>query len=242
MAHFYFSDEAASAVPGGSVVVSGSEARHAITVGRLKRGERLSVGDGRGTVAVGAVADIGADQFELHVASVDHTEAPSPAVWLAQALAKSDRDELAIQAATELGVDGVIPWAAGRSIVKWDGKKQLKNEQRWQNILREASKQSMRSRIPVSSQLASTSALEKLGDDFHIVVLDPTGEKPLDELHTDGRDILLVVGPEGGIMPTELAKLTEAGASVVSLGSRIMRTSTAGPAALAVLNSRLNRW
>lgn len=160
MAHFYFSDEAATAASGGVVVVSGAEARHAITVGRLARGERLSVGDGRGTVAVGTVSDVGAERFELLVEHIERTEAPSPAVWLAQALAKSDRDELAIQAATELGVDGVIPWAAGRSIVKWDAKKQLKSEQRWQSIVREASKQSMRNRIPELHPLASTSVLE----------------------------------------------------------------------------------
>lgn len=191
---------------------------------------------------MGEVSSIGPEQFTLVVESKSVEAVPNPQLWLAQALAKSDRDELAIQTATELGVDGVIPWAAGRSIVKWDGPKQLKNEARWESILREASKQSMRRRIPTLHSLASTSALEKLGDDFHIVVLDPTGEEPLSTLHAEGRDILLVVGPEGGITPAELSRLTAAGASVASMGSRIMRTSTAGPAAIAVLNGRLNRW
>ena len=242
MAHFYLSDEAASATVGASIVVSGSEARHAITVGRVKTGERLSVGDGCGTIVEGVVSIVAADHFTLVAESVDLEVVRGPQLWLAQALAKGDRDELAIQAATELGVDGVIPWAATRSIVKWEGAKARKHEERWRSILREASKQSVRHRIPALKSLASTTAIEKLGDDFRLVVLDPTGEESLSVLPVDGRDILLVVGPEGGITPPELSRFRESGAAIVSLGSRIMRTSTAGPAANAVLNSRLNRW
>ncbi len=242
MAHFYLSDGATSAVPGSLVEVAGAEARHAITVGRLKLGERLSVGDGNGAVVSGDVTMVGADRFTLLVQSVDFEEEASPSLWLAQALAKNDRDELAIQAATELGVDGIIPWASARSIVKWDAKKQHKHEERWRSILREASKQSMRYRIPVLRALASTGTLAKLGEEFQVVVLDPTGDEPLSALTTDGRDIVLVVGPEGGITPAELARFRSGGAFVASLGSHVMRTSTAGPAAIAVLNGRLHRW
>lgn len=242
MAHFYFSADATHAVPGSSVEVSGPEARHAMTVGRLKLGERLSVGDGQGIITHGVVSFVGDDRFTLDVEAISVEVEPSSYLWLAQALAKNDRDELAIQAATELGVDGVIPWAAARSIVKWEGTKQRKHEQRWQSILREASKQSMRHRIPAMRPLASSSVIEKLGGEFHLVVLDPTGEEPLSALTTDGRDILLVVGPEGGITQAELSRFAAAGASILSLGSRILRTSTAGPAAVAVLNGLLHRW
>lgn len=242
MAHLYLSDDATSAVVGEQIEVTGSEARHAVTVGRVRTGERLSVGDGRGTIAEGKVSAVGAEQLSLLVESTSHEAPPAPQLWLAQALAKSGRDERAIQAATELGVDGVIPWAAGRSIVTWSGPKQRKNETRWGSILREASKQSMRHRVPVLRALASTSALLAAGDNFRLVVLDPAGDEPLSGMRTDGRDILLIVGPEGGITPAELSRFGEAGASVVSLGSRIMRTSTAGPAAIAVLNGRLGRW
>lgn len=222
--------------------VTGAEARHAITVGRLKVGERLSVGDGNGTVVAGEVSIVEADRFTLLAESVEIEDEPRPSLWLAQALAKNDRDELAIQAATELGVDGVIPWAAERSIVKWDAKKQAKHEQRWQSILREASKQSVRHRIPVLQPMTSTKTLAALGEDFHLIVLEPTGPQPLSALQLDGRDILLIVGPEGGIAPAELSRFTAAGASVVSMGTHVLRTSTAGPAAIAVLNSRLQRW
>lgn len=225
-----------------TVEVTGSEARHAITVGRLKIGERLSVGDGHGTIAEGVVSAVGSDRFDIVVESVGVEDEPRPSLWLAQALAKNDRDELAIQVSTELGVDGVIPWAAGRSIVKWEGAKQRKHQQRWESILREASKQSLRHRIPELRPLASTSALAKLGAEFRIVVLAPTGSEPLSLLLPDERDILLVVGPEGGIASGELARFAAAGASIVTLGSRILRTSTAGPAAISVLNSALGRW
>jgi 16S rRNA (uracil1498-N3)-methyltransferase len=242
VAHFYLSDAVTDAVAGSIVAVTGREAHHAVTVGRLRTGERLSVGDGRGLVAEGVVGVVESDRFELSVESTRFEEAPSPALWLAQALAKNDRDELAIQAATELGIDGVIPWAAGRSIVKWEGAKAGKHEERWASILREASKQSMRHRVPELRPLASTAALAKRGEDFQLVVLEPTATTPLGSLRADGRDLLLVVGPEGGVAPSELARLEAAGGSAFALGSTVLRTSTAGPAAIAVLNLVLGRW
>lgn len=242
MAHFYLSDTATDAVVGSTVTVTGSEARHAVTVGRLKVGERMSVGDGLGLIVDGLVTRVSGESFEVAVESTRFEEAPRPAIWLAQALAKNDRDELAIQAATELGVDGVIPWAAGRSIVKWEGAKVRKHEERWASILREASKQSVRHRVPELRPLASTAALARLGEEFQLVVLEPTADRALSALHTTGRDLLVVVGPEGGIAPAELARLGAAGASVVSLGRNVLRTSTAGPAAIAVLNVVVGRW
>jgi 16S rRNA (uracil1498-N3)-methyltransferase len=242
VAHFYLSETATDAEIGGILVVTGPEARHAVTVGRLKTGERLSVGDGQGMIAEGVVSAVGADRFELSVEATRFEDAPRPAIWLAQALAQNDRDELAIQAATELGVDGVIPWAAGRSIVKWEGAKVRRHEERWASILREASKQSVRHRVPELRPLTSTSALARLGEEFQLVVLEPTAGLKLSALPRTGRDLLLVVGPEGGIAPAELAGLAAGGASAVSLGTNILRASTAGPAAIAVLSVALGRW
>lgn len=242
MAHFYLSDAVTAAVIGAVVVVTGSEARHAVTVGRLRAGETLSVGDGNGMIASGVVSTVDADRFQLTVQSLHFEEEPGPSLWLAQALAKNDRDELAIQAATELGIDGVIPWSAGRSIVKWEGSKVAKHEERWASILREASKQSMRHRIPRLRPITSTAGIARLAAEFHIVVLEPTGTARLSALAIHDRDILLVVGPEGGIAPAELSRFAAAGASVVTMGDRILRTSTAGPAAIAVLNGALSRW
>ena len=163
-------------------------------------------------------------------------------IFLAQALAKGDRDELAVQAATELGVDGVIPWTAARSISRWEGAKVAKGHDRWSAIVREATKQSIRAWLPDVLDLASTNQLSRLAGEVRMLVLEPTADLALSALEADDRDIVLVVGPEGGIAPTELATLTAAGATLVRLGDTVLRTSTAGPAAIAVLNAKLGRW
>lgn len=242
MAHFYLSEELVAAERGARVTVTGAEARHAVSVSRLVVGDRISVGNGAGLVVTGAVVSAEPAEFVVEVDAVATTPPNSPTIWLAQALAKGDRDEYAVQQSTELGVDGVIPWAAQRSIVKWEGNKVAKGHQRWSAIVREATKQSLRPWIPEVGELASTIVLCALADMARVVVLDPTAEQPLSSLEPDGRDIVLVVGPEGGISDAELSRFDIAGASTWSLGGGILRTSTAGPAAIAVLNTRLGRW
>lgn len=242
MAHFYLSDELAFATVGERITVSGAEARHAVAVSRLAVGESISVGNGTGLVVTGMIVTADPAEFAVEVATVSHTPPNSPAIWLAQALAKGDRDEYAVQQATELGVDGVIPWSAQRSIVKWEGNKVAKGHQRWSAIVREATKQSLRPWIPEVGDLASTSVLSALAAETRMIVLDPTAEQALSALEPDARDIVLVVGPEGGVSGAELAQLIAAGASAWRLGSPVLRTSTAGPAAIAVLNTRLGRW
>jgi 16S rRNA (uracil1498-N3)-methyltransferase len=242
MAHFYLSDELASAAVGERISVTGAEARHAVTVSRLAPGESIAVGNGAGLVATGTIGSADPSEFVVEVVAVSDTPTNSPAIWLAQALAKGDRDEYAVQQATELGVDGVIPWSAQRSIVKWEGNKIAKGHQRWSAIVREATKQSLRPWIPEVADLASTAILCALAGQTRMLVLDPTAEQPLSAFEPDGRDIVLVVGPEGGVSAAELSRLAAAGASAWSLGTPVLRTSTAGPAAIAVLNTRLGRW
>jgi 16S rRNA (uracil1498-N3)-methyltransferase len=232
--------QGADVVAGSVVQVTGDEARHAITVARIRVGERISVSDGDGLLASGTVTSTDAGVVTVDVESAVRHPAPVPEVWLAQALAKGDRDELAVQAATELGVSGVIPWAADRSISRWEGAKAERGRERWGSIVREATKQSIRSRVPSVEPLATTAALTKLPG--RILVLEPTATERLTEVALDGGRITLVVGPEGGISPRELEALTAAGAVPVRLGPEVLRTSTAGPAALAVLNARLARW
>lgn len=236
MASLYLSSALESTEVGSVVTLTGDEAKHAVTVARTRVGERLAIGNGRGLVASGTVTST--EPFSLEVDEVRVEPAPDPQLWLVQALAKGDRDELAVQAATELGVSGVIPWAAERSVSRWDGAKAAKGIARWQAIVREASKQSIRAWVPEVGALATTNQLEGF-----LLVLDPTAATALSavELPTTGR-ISVVVGPEGGISPRELEKLEGAGAVRVRLGQEILRTSTAGPAAIAVLNARLGRW
>lgn len=243
MASLYLIPEidAQDAVAGGVVRVMGDEARHAISVARLRVGERVSVGDGSGLIVEGVVASTDDAVLSVTVERAIHEERPGPELWLAQALAKGDRDELAVQAATELGVSGVIPWAAERSVSRWEGTKAEKGRERWASIVREASKQSIRAWVPEVAPLATTAQLATLGG--AVLVLEPTASASLTEFDLGQHDhITILVGPEGGVSPRELATLDDAGAAAVRLGSEVLRTSTAGPAALAVLNVRLGRW
>jgi 16S rRNA (uracil1498-N3)-methyltransferase len=225
----------------GRVRITGDEARHAISVARVRVGERLAVGDGSGLIVEGTVAAVADGVLELDAELVRREEPASPELWLAQALAKGDRDELAVQAATELGVAGVIPWQAERSVSRWAGAKEQRGVERWRSIVREASKQSVRAWVPRVEPAVTVSHLAALGG--AVLVLEPTASAPLTGFDPAGHDrITLVVGPEGGVSPAELETLEAAGAVPLRLGTEILRTSTAGPAALAVLNARLGRW
>lgn len=242
MASLYLNPELepADAEVGSRVVVTGDEARHAATVARVRVGERIAIGDGAGFVVRGPVVEASAAELAIEVDEVRHDPEPEPPLWLAQALAKGDRDELAIQAATELGVAGVIPWSAERSVSRWEGAKAAKGRERWTSIVREATKQAVRSRIPEVESLATTAELAQLPG--RILVLDPLGDTALTALPLGRERLTLVVGPEGGITPREFDALVAAGAVRVRLGPEVLRTSTAGPAAIAVLNARLGRW
>lgn len=240
MAHFYLNESLIEVTPGASVELTGAEAKHAVTVSRMRVGETLSIGNGQGLLVTGEITEADAARLSLRADTVVHAAAPAPRITLAQALAKGDRDELAIQAATELGVDRVVPWSAERSISRWDATKAVKGRARWESIVREATKQSIRAWLPAVDALQGTKRLA--ARDERILVLDPTGDVALTRLELDDRDLMLVVGPEGGVSDAELRVFREAGAEVVRLGPEVLRTSTAGPAALAVLNARLGRW
>jgi 16S rRNA (uracil1498-N3)-methyltransferase len=240
MASLYLSPSLGDAAAGSVVTLGGDEGRHAITVARVRIGETLSISDGAGLVVSGAVASIDGSVLTLEVETATRHPAPAPELWLAQALAKGDRDELAVQAVTELGVSGVIPWAAERSISRWGGPKAVKGRERWASIVREATKQSIRPWVPAVEPIAATASLAKLPG--LVLVLEPTASARLTEVELDADRITLVVGPEGGVSPRELDVLGAAGAVAVRLGPEVLRTSTAGPAALAVLNGRLGRW
>ncbi|MDP3951265.1 16S rRNA (uracil(1498)-N(3))-methyltransferase [Microbacterium sp.] len=242
MALHFLVESSGSAAVGDIVSLTGAEAKHAAVVRRLRVGETVTIGDGAGTWLDGAVTDVSATRVDVRVTGRVEADAPSTRLVLVQALAKGDRDELAVQAACELGVDEVVPWQASRSISRWEGPKAVKGRERWGAIVREASKQAHRAWVPEVSAPLSTGQLIARAEGQRMLVLDPTASTRLSSIKTDGRDLVLVVGPEGGITPEELRKFEAAGAERIRLGETVLRTSTAGPAAIAVLSVALGRW
>lgn len=242
MALHFLVESSSRAVVGDIVSLTGAEAKHAAVVRRLRVGETVTVGDGSGVWLTGVAEEVAPARVDVRISDRIEQPAPSPRIVLVQALAKGDRDELAIQAACELGVDEVVPWQASRSISRWDGAKAVKGRERWATIVREAAKQAHRTWVPSVTPPVQTSDLVTRAAEQRVLVLDPTADVRLSEVVADGRDLVLVVGPEGGLTDDELTKLTDAGAERVLLGDTVLRTSTAGPAAIAVLSVALGRW
>ncbi|WP_338898353.1 16S rRNA (uracil(1498)-N(3))-methyltransferase [Streptomyces sp. TG1A-60] len=231
---------------GGEFVLDGPEGRHAVSVKRLRAGEDVVLTDGRGRWAEGIVkAAEGKDRLVVMDLETVREEAPEqPRITVVQALPKGDRGELAVETMTEVGVDAIVPWAASRCITQWKGDRGLKALAKWRATAREAGKQSRRVRFPEVTDAATGKQVAALlaKADF-AAVLHESGEETLAtaELPASG-EIVLVVGPEGGVSPEELALFGEAGAEAYRLGPSVLRTSTAGTAAGALLLGRTGRW
>jgi 16S rRNA (uracil1498-N3)-methyltransferase len=236
---------AGDARPGDLVTLTGTEAHHAAVVRRVRVGEDVTVGDGIGTWLVGRCESASPREVVIRVDARREVPAASPRLVLVQALAKGDRDELAVQAATELGVDEIVPWQAARSVSRWEGMKADKGRARWETIVREAAKQAHRPWIPQVSPLTGTAPLAERAASAVVIALDPSAEQLLTGLGPVLRgaaEIVLVVGPEGGIAGEELQLIEAAGGYRARLGTEVLRTSTAGPAALAAVAVSLGRW
>lgn len=240
---------------GSLLALEGAEGRHAATVRRARPGERIDVADGAGAVIRGTVDTVARDRLSIRIAALDRDPGPVPQLVLVQALAKGGRDELAVECATELGVDALVPWQASRCVVVWSGERGERSRRRWEDTVRSAVKQSRRTRLPAVEPVLRTSALVSrvsavTADGGHVLVLHEDAEEPLTcvPLPDPGRagrapgPILVLAGPEGGIAEDELAALTGAGGRAVRLGPQVLRSSSAGAAALAVLSARLGRW
>lgn len=233
--------------PGSTVTLTGAEARHAGGAMRLGPGDPILVADTAGRRAHGTVAAADREAVTVTVEQVEDVPVHRPELVLVQALAKGDRDTLAVQAATELGVDAVVPWESERAIVRWRGPKEAKARQKWADALHAAAKQARRARLPVLEPTVSGAAVGGLvTEGAVVVVLHEDATRPLTAADAadwaEAERILLVVGPEGGISAGELEALTAAGAQLRRLGANVLRSSTAGPAALAVLQHLLGRW
>jgi 16S rRNA (uracil1498-N3)-methyltransferase len=230
-------------LPDGDVAqLCGDEGRHAATVRRITPGEAVRLGDGRGGVldaTVIAVRD-GEVQFAINARRVE--PAPDPSVVVMQALPKGDRSELTVELLTELGVDEIVPWRAARSVAQWRDGRAERALAKWRRTAREAAKQSRRAWVPAVADPAGTAEVaDRLAAAALGIVLHEAAAAGLGDLTlpTSG-EIVVVVGPEGGITDAELASF---GAGIaIRLGGPVLRTSTAGAAVLAALSPRLGRW
>jgi 16S rRNA (uracil1498-N3)-methyltransferase len=213
-------------------------------VRRLRAGERADLSDGAGTLASGVVASVSQESVAVTVRSVTAVPAPSLRITVVQALAKGDRGELAVEMMTEVGVDAVVAWSAERSVVRWEGARGERALLKWVGVAREAAKQSRRAWIPhVSGPASLPEVVGAVSAAACAIVLEAGAPDRLSRLSlpADG-EIVLVVGPEGGISPSERSALGVAGAVGARLGPTVLRTSTAGATAAAVLLSRSGRW
>ncbi|MEC5179361.1 16S rRNA (uracil(1498)-N(3))-methyltransferase [Arthrobacter sp. CG_A4] len=246
-------------VPGSTFVLDGAEARHAVTVRRLAVGERVDIADGAGRRLTGTVTAVAAGELTVECSGLTVESWPVIRLVLVQALAKGDRDVLAAETATELGIDAVIPWQAERSIVRWKVERAAKAHAKWQSVVTAAAKQARRAWIPEVRSLADAAGLQAAvaGADLAVILhedalrpLRPVleawqarlGDRPPGEDTNGALEVLLIVGPEGGISPREVARLCDAGAVTALLGHHVLRSSTAGPAATVLASDILGRW
>jgi 16S rRNA (uracil1498-N3)-methyltransferase len=233
----------AGVAAGESVTLEGDEARHAVVVKRIRVGERVALTDGAGSTASGSVTAADKHRLTLTVESARTDEPELPRVVVVQAIPKGDRGELAVEMLTEVGVDVVVPWAAARSVAVWRGDRAAKSLAKWRSTARESAKQARRAWFPEVVEMATTDRVaEMLADASVPVVLHEAASGPLADIPVPGRgEIVIVVGPEGGITEEELTAFAAVGAEPVRLGSSVLRTSTAGVAATAALLAR-TRW
>lgn len=233
---------------GATAVLDGKEGHHAATVRRIGVGERLTLADGRGEIAETTVRAAAKDRLELAVTARSRVRPPTPRVTLVQALPKSDRSELAVDLATEAGVDAIVPWQAARCVARWDGAKATKGVAKWRATALSAARQSRRAYVPDVLDLHDTSAVcaviaDRVVAGARAFTLHESADRSLAAVSVaDVAEVLLVVGPEGGLDDRELARLAAASAEPVLLGPTVLRTSTAAAVALGALGVLTGRW
>lgn len=233
---------------GDLAVVEGAEGFHAATVRRIRPGEELVLGDGAGRLAHCVVEQTGRDGLQARVSRRWQVPPVQPSVTVVQALPKAERSELAIELATEAGVDALVAWQAARCVARWDGARAEKGLRRWRAVARAAAQQSRRAYVPSVDGVLSTATLtvrigEVVASGGTVLALHESAAGQLADVGlAQAKSVMVLVGPEGGIAPDELAAVTEAGAVAVRLGPTVLRTSTAAAVALGALGVLTPRW
>lgn len=233
-----FLAELAGVVVGGTATVTGDEARHAVSVKRIRVGEQVMLSDGEGRTVTGEVLATGKQELAVRVDRIEDAPEPALEVLAVQALAKGDRSELAVEMLTEVGVRRILAWQAARSIVRWQGERAAKSLAKWQSAAREAAKQSRRGFLP-EVRAASTKDVAALVAEVDLaLVLHEDSTEHIAEVSLPERGrVAVIIGPEGGISPEELEAFREAGAKPVLVSDGVLRTSTAGAVAVGQLKA-----
>lgn len=218
-------------VIGQLIKLTGAEGRHAVTVKRTRVGERLILSDGAGQAVAGEVVEVEKQGLLLRVDEI-FSEPDSPHRWVVvQALAKGDRSDIAVEVLTELGVDEIIAWQARRCVVRWEQKADTKVA-RWRGIARESTKQSRRLRIPEISYAATSEVCARMADAAAVLIAHESASRHIAEVTLpDSGEIIIVIGPEGGISEEELDAFAAHG-TPVRISDGVLRSSTAGAVAL----------
>ena len=220
-------------------VLTGAEAKHA-HVKRISQGDRIMLVDGAGHAAEVTVRDCSRERVVGDVVTEHDVEAPQPRVVLVQAVPKSERAEQAVDLAVQGGVDAIIPWISHRTIARWSADKQDKQVQKWRNQAVASAKQSRRANWPEVHDPVTTNQLAELIAGKRAIVLHEDAKASMRDIDFSGVETLYVlVGPEGGIGADELDLL---GAQPVRLGPQVLRTASAGFAALCAIGALTSRW
>lgn len=240
MAHLFFVRELPQE---NRIVVDGSEAHHAINVLRVSRDEEVLIADGAGNWVLAIVGDITRKSFEAAIKERGNQNQSKPKLTVLQGIPKSDRLKEAIELMVEAGVDEIIPWSATRSIAKW----QKDSKEKWESAAIAAAKQAKRFSIPkISEEVDIKRFLESKSESFAVIVLHETGgvklSKIVSEKMADLDEIVLVIGPEGGITIDEVQLFEKSGARVAQMGDAVFRSAHAGGFSLAAISTLLGRW
>ena len=226
---------------GSTQILDKDEAHHAIKVLRLKLGEVIKISDGVKKWVSGPIIEISKKELTISVSEKGEFEEKFPEIVLVQAVTKSDRNKEMLELVVEAGVDRIIPWQAERSISKW----QSDSAQKWEITIKEACKQARQIRLPkLMPMLTTAGVVQLLSKDAQAIVFHESAAEKFAQLQlTDSlKSIFLVIGPEGGISPSELSIFENGGGKIFRLGETVLRSAHAGFAAISAVQTKLGRW
>ena len=226
---------------GSTQTLDKDEAHHAIKVLRLNLGEVIKISDGVKKWVSGPIIKISKKELTISVSDKGEFEEKKPELVLVQAVTKSDRNKEMLELVIESGVDRIIPWQAERSISKW----QSDSAQKWEIGIKEACKQARQIRLPkLMPMLTTAGVVQLLSKDAQAIVFHESAAEKLAQLQlTDSlKSIFLVIGPEGGISPSELSIFENGGGKIFRLGETVLRSAHAGFAAISAVQTKLGRW